>query len=983
MPNVVVQYLAENSIGGVITSPDAAPFRAAVLFADIAGFTTLTEELSFYGNSGKSSLGTEILAEKLNLYMREIVRVCDHWGGDVIRFAGDAMIAIFRVPDDDGEEHHVKKKGGGIDAALADTCRIAVGAAADMQKQDFINLFQFDLYLGKDKKVLSGTKDGRYRGKQLHYNDRQHAIEYHFGKAKWQAGFEGPDADHLYNKYQASLDDHCRQFELRVKVGIGAGDVNLLTIGGQSDNVVSRRFEYVAVGSALIDAYDAEAMCQPGEVIASPRVWGLITESKRKMKKHSKHFTSLETRVTDHKIKYVVVTSKGKVEPSTFGREASLQKYPLSGDKIDMLWSYVPASIMPYIAFNGNASESWLSELRRVTTLFCQLGITEAILDKLQTARGTNFEVRRLDTIFSAIEETVFQYEGTINKFLIDDKGSTLLVVFGLPPFAHDDDADRGVRAAFKVIEVLSGFTLKGAIGVTTGVCFCGVMGHKYLRREYGVLGECINLSARLMSEAKKTSDNIYIDKPTRLAMRDYKLSQEFVKLPNAVKVKGFKAPIVVFKHDVQLKALISSVPKGKILCVLSSSREHTLIEGNVRVNRFFASRESTLKDVKAIAVSHMYRGLNAQDKKEIGDKLQLLWYKAPPEDNFEQGVCLVGEEKVSNFPKDMAVHYFQLVTWASVRKSVYIHDRAHEFVMKTGAKLARDPRNEIEDTFSIQGKLEELLREALETPDQLMISLVEGTYGVGRTYAINNVLNKSTDISVIRASGDPFRAASDVCFVWRTILKDLLNLAMSDEIIADEEEHWKRTSETIEEALLASEALRKAEKRRASRVRIRAEFTNRERLFHLNELIGTKYKLPGHRPSRIVMRKEEMDVRRKREHSRMTTGSVPMPQLLEDESKTPDEETEENEAVIRLISSLVAGLSTLVSKRVAIVIEDSQFMDPFSWLILNEIGERWRNCNLLFVLSHRRLLLTEDQQDELNNEALDEQEQIADRKVF
>ena len=43
------------------------------------------------------------------------------------------------------------------------------------------------------------------------------------------------------------------------------------------------------------------------------------------------------------------------------------------------------------------------------------------------------------------VQDSVYMYEGTINKFLVDDKGSTLIAVFGLPPLAHENDASRGM----------------------------------------------------------------------------------------------------------------------------------------------------------------------------------------------------------------------------------------------------------------------------------------------------------------------------------------------------------------------------------------------------------------------------------------------------------------------------------------------------------------------------------------------------------
>lgn len=47
-------------------------------------------------------------------------------------------------------------------------------------------------------------------------------------------------------------------------------------------------------------------------------------------------------------------------------------------------------------------------------------------------------------------------HEGSLNKLLMDDKGSTLIVVFGLPPMSHQDDAVRAVMCGFTLIRELS-----------------------------------------------------------------------------------------------------------------------------------------------------------------------------------------------------------------------------------------------------------------------------------------------------------------------------------------------------------------------------------------------------------------------------------------------------------------------------------------------------------------------------------------------
>jgi hypothetical protein len=50
-----------------------------------------------------------------------------------------------------------------------------------------------------------------------------------------------------------------------------------------------------------------------------------------------------------------------------------------------------------------------------------------------------------------------------------DDKGSTLIIVFGVPPFAHEDDAYRSVKTALEIRECLLAMNVEHTIGITTG----------------------------------------------------------------------------------------------------------------------------------------------------------------------------------------------------------------------------------------------------------------------------------------------------------------------------------------------------------------------------------------------------------------------------------------------------------------------------------------------------------------------------------
>jgi class 3 adenylate cyclase len=63
------------------------------MFADIKGFTMLSESLAKKGNEG-----AEILATALNNYMELLVDKIGSSGGDIFKFAGDAMIVLWPPP---------------------------------------------------------------------------------------------------------------------------------------------------------------------------------------------------------------------------------------------------------------------------------------------------------------------------------------------------------------------------------------------------------------------------------------------------------------------------------------------------------------------------------------------------------------------------------------------------------------------------------------------------------------------------------------------------------------------------------------------------------------------------------------------------------------------------------------------------------------------------------------------------------------------
>lgn len=101
------------------------------------------------------------------------------------------------------------------------------------------------------------------------------------------------------------------------------------------------------------------------------------------------------------------------------------------------------------------------------------------------------------------VQKCVYMYEGSVNKLLMNEHHTTIIVVFGLTPLGHQDDAVRAIMMSLLFIEEFQKINISCSIGVATGTVFSGVIGIIYRgRREYSVFGDTVNLAARLMQQA-------------------------------------------------------------------------------------------------------------------------------------------------------------------------------------------------------------------------------------------------------------------------------------------------------------------------------------------------------------------------------------------------------------------------------------------------------------------------------------------------
>ena len=93
VPVLTLKKLVDNP--RLLTSPKKDDFPAAVLFADISGFTKLTEKLT-----KNNPAGVKELTAILDLYIGLLIEIITNHGGDIIKFAGDAVFAVWKAENE-------------------------------------------------------------------------------------------------------------------------------------------------------------------------------------------------------------------------------------------------------------------------------------------------------------------------------------------------------------------------------------------------------------------------------------------------------------------------------------------------------------------------------------------------------------------------------------------------------------------------------------------------------------------------------------------------------------------------------------------------------------------------------------------------------------------------------------------------------------------------------------------------------------------
>jgi class 3 adenylate cyclase/tetratricopeptide (TPR) repeat protein len=294
-----------------------------------------------------------------------------------------------------------------------------------------------------------------------------------------------------------------------VRTSVGAGRLDMIEFRGADDSS-----HLLFAGEAVRQATHYNAAAQPDEVLISSAAFRLVSTRCR------------GTPVGDGSaIRLLHVPS---IEPNAPASNAAGVTAT-----VGMLRRHLSRVVAEHL--KDNRLTSWMSEFRTPTVLFVHL--PDPDVDDPVCMTG-------LEASVAAAEHAVERYGGMSYQLVFDDKGTTYVGVFGGPSASGKDNAGRALQAALHIREVSRARGLQIAIGLATGVAYCGVHGSDF-RRQFTIVGTPMIVSSRLSQKARP--GEVLADDVTLRATR---LQQVTVAEGRPRQLKGLKDGVLAYRVE-------------------------------------------------------------------------------------------------------------------------------------------------------------------------------------------------------------------------------------------------------------------------------------------------------------------------------------------------------------------------------------------------------------------------------------------------
>ncbi len=205
---------------------------------------------------------------------------------------------------------------------------------------------------------------------------------------------------------------------------------------------------------------------------------------------------------------------------------------------------YVSQSVVQQMLDSGEFP-TYGGERKELTVLFSDIRQFTSFSERLTPEEV----VSRLSEYLTEMTDIVLRNDGTLDKFV----GDEIMAIYGAP-LSYSNHAEKACRTAFQMIDRLSELrdaynSQNGApyfdigVGINTGDMVVGNLGSRQLF-DYTVIGDAVNLGARLEGLNKFYGTRIIISEGTLKAAGDSVIAREL----DSVKVKGKDEPIQIYE---------------------------------------------------------------------------------------------------------------------------------------------------------------------------------------------------------------------------------------------------------------------------------------------------------------------------------------------------------------------------------------------------------------------------------------------------
>jgi class 3 adenylate cyclase/tetratricopeptide (TPR) repeat protein len=262
------------------------------------------------------------------------------------------------------------------------------------------------------------------------------------------------------------------------------------------------------------------------------------------------------------------------------------------------------------------------AERRQLTVLFCDLVESTRLSGQLDPE-----DLRAVVRAYqSACAEVVQRFDGHIAQYL----GDGLLVYFGYPQ-AHEDDAQRAVRAGLGMVAALQtlsahleqrhGVRVAVRLGIHTGLVVVGEIGSGS-RQENLALGETPNLAARLQGLA--APDTVVISAATFRLVQGYFTAEQL----GAHTLRGMAAPMHVYRilGESGIQSRLDAVTPTHLTPLVGREEEVALLHRRWEVVKAGMGQVVLLSGEAGIGKSRLVQVLKAHVTHEPHTRIEWRW---------------------------------------------------------------------------------------------------------------------------------------------------------------------------------------------------------------------------------------------------------------------------------------------------------------------------------------------------------------------